>query len=187
MNKKELIRQSAIELFAQDGYYNTTVKMVSKKAGIAVGTVYNYFANKEEILEYIFEVELTKRIRFLEELKNKDISFQQKARLFLDKHFSELEAKPTTTTVLTQECRLPSENKLETVEKFMNQIPALIAQLLEQAKEKGEIREINSKLVANAIFNSLQGMAIKVSRSEEYNFAQAKKELLNLYWLGLKR
>ncbi|WP_408956149.1 TetR/AcrR family transcriptional regulator [Natroniella sp. ANB-PHB2] len=187
MSKRELVRQSAIELFVQEGYYNTTVKMISEGAGVAVGTVYNYFANKKEILEYIFEVELTKRVRFLEELKNKDVSFQQKVIIFLNKHFSELEANPTTTTVLTQECRLPSKNNLQTVEKFMNQIPDLIAQLLEQAEEKGEIREVNSKLVANIIFNSLHGMAVKVSRSEKYNFAQAKKELINLYWLGLKK
>ena len=187
MEKKELLRKSAITIFAKEGYYNSTVKMVADEAGVAVGTIYNYFANKKEILEYIFEVELKKRIEHLEKLKSKDLTFQQKAITFLDKHFTELEANPETTTVLTQESRPPSKHSLESVDGFMNQLPALIAELLEQAKDKGEIRDVDSRLVANAIFNSLHGMAVKVSRSKEYNFAQAKKELINLYWIGLAK
>jgi len=50
LDKKELIRQSAIDVIAEKGYFNTTAKIIAEKAGIAVGTIYIYFSNKEEIL-----------------------------------------------------------------------------------------------------------------------------------------
>lgn len=187
MDKKEEILDSAVTVFASEGYHNATVKMIADKADIAVGTVYNYFDNKAEILANIFTIELSKRTDLLKSLKEKELTFQQKAMIFLDKHFSELEANPEVTTVLTQESRPPRKHSLKVVKDFMNQLPALMAELLEEAKEKGEIRDINSQLIANAIFNSLHGMAVKVSQSEVYDFPQAKKELINLYWLGLKR
>lgn len=65
MIKKELIRKSAIKIIARDGFYNANVKSIAEEAGIAVGTVYLYFKNKEDILDYIFCIENQKRADFI--------------------------------------------------------------------------------------------------------------------------
>lgn len=49
-----IIRQ-AKELFTTLGYDKTTTKAIAKKCGIAEGTLFNYFANKDEILVAVFE------------------------------------------------------------------------------------------------------------------------------------
>jgi AcrR family transcriptional regulator len=51
--KKQLIMNTALELFANKGYENTSVKDITKAAGIAKGLLYNYFQSKEELLETI--------------------------------------------------------------------------------------------------------------------------------------
>ena len=54
-DKKLAILKAAEKLFAQNGFYGTEVEQIAKTAGMAKGTVYNYFTNKEEILISIIE------------------------------------------------------------------------------------------------------------------------------------
>ena len=50
---RQNILQSALILFRNEGYENTTIRDIAKKAKIALGTIYIYYASKEEIvLEY---------------------------------------------------------------------------------------------------------------------------------------
>lgn len=48
--KRDAIIKAATDLFTNAGYETTTIAHVAKKAGVAVGTVYLYFKNKQEIL-----------------------------------------------------------------------------------------------------------------------------------------
>jgi AcrR family transcriptional regulator len=51
--KKQLIMDSALELFAENGFHATSMSQVAKKAGISKGLAYNYFESKQEILDGI--------------------------------------------------------------------------------------------------------------------------------------
>jgi AcrR family transcriptional regulator len=55
---KKAILRAALELFAEKGFYQTTTKAISRKAGIAEGTLFNYFETKEDLALYFFELEL---------------------------------------------------------------------------------------------------------------------------------
>ncbi len=46
---------SAMTLFAQHGYRETSVKMIAEHAGVAQGLLYNYFDGKEGLLVALFE------------------------------------------------------------------------------------------------------------------------------------
>jgi AcrR family transcriptional regulator len=48
--KKRLILDTALELFAENGYHSTSISKIAKKAGISKGLTYNYFESKKEIL-----------------------------------------------------------------------------------------------------------------------------------------
>jgi AcrR family transcriptional regulator len=49
-DKRRAILYAARELFAQQGYDDTTIAEIAQAAGVAVGTVYLYFTNKHDIL-----------------------------------------------------------------------------------------------------------------------------------------
>jgi AcrR family transcriptional regulator len=49
------ILQAALELFAENGFAQTSVAMIAKRAGISQGLMYNYFSGKDELLKAIFE------------------------------------------------------------------------------------------------------------------------------------
>jgi AcrR family transcriptional regulator len=44
----------ALDLFAHNGFHNTSVAQIAKNAGISKGLIYNYFESKEELLQQIF-------------------------------------------------------------------------------------------------------------------------------------
>ncbi len=55
---KQAILRAALALFAQRGFYQTTTKAISRKAGIAEGTLFNYFQTKEDLALYFFQEEV---------------------------------------------------------------------------------------------------------------------------------
>lgn len=54
---KERILKAALQLFREKGLEGTTTKEISKKAGIAEGTLFNYFKTKEDLALYFFQKE----------------------------------------------------------------------------------------------------------------------------------
>jgi AcrR family transcriptional regulator len=54
-NKRSMILQSAKALFAQKGFYNTSISDIVEETELPVGTIYTYFKNKEEIVRVIVE------------------------------------------------------------------------------------------------------------------------------------
>lgn len=53
MNKKELIIQTAFELFANEGYHSTSTAKIAKEAGLASGLIFHHFKNKEGLLKAV--------------------------------------------------------------------------------------------------------------------------------------
>jgi len=53
--KRELIIQTALELFADKGFYTTSISNIAKKAGISQGLLYSYFKSKEDLLHVLFD------------------------------------------------------------------------------------------------------------------------------------
>jgi AcrR family transcriptional regulator len=52
-NKKEIIIDTAANLFSEFGFHEINMDMIAKKAGIAKGTIYNYFKSKEIALQLL--------------------------------------------------------------------------------------------------------------------------------------
>ena len=53
MTKKENILSAALSLLTQKGVHNTPMSAIAKSAGTGMGTIYNYFPNKELLINEI--------------------------------------------------------------------------------------------------------------------------------------
>jgi len=51
---KDRIADAAAALFLNGGYHSTSVREIAQRAGLSVGSVFNYFTSKEEILFFLF-------------------------------------------------------------------------------------------------------------------------------------
>ncbi len=52
------INRAAFSLFAERGYSQVTMKMVAQEVGISVGTLYNYYQNKQDLFLSVFKQNL---------------------------------------------------------------------------------------------------------------------------------
>ena len=48
--RRQQIIDAAIAVIAEQGFQRTTIKQIAGRAGVADGTIYNYFKNKDAIL-----------------------------------------------------------------------------------------------------------------------------------------
>ena len=58
-SKIALIMDTALEHFANEGYYRTTINHIARHAGISKGLMYNYFDSKEALLKAIIDKSVT--------------------------------------------------------------------------------------------------------------------------------
>ena len=77
----------ALEHFANEGYFKTTIMHIARHAGISKGLMYNYFESKEELLVAIINRSLGDISRYLDPDKNGYLS-EEEFELFIRKLFS---------------------------------------------------------------------------------------------------
>jgi TetR/AcrR family fatty acid metabolism transcriptional regulator len=68
-DKRQLLLDAAVRVFARRGYHGSRVGDIAEEAGVAHGLLYHYFASKEQVLQTVFRenfVELLGRFRAVE-------------------------------------------------------------------------------------------------------------------------
>ena len=97
MSKKEKkleIMKTALNLFAKNGFYNTTIADIAKEMGMSVGNMYNYFPSKESLAK---ELLIYTSKLFGEELKKineMDISSREKIKKIVGLYFKKAKSEP---------------------------------------------------------------------------------------------
>lgn len=70
--KRTHILETAMQLFNESGFHATPTSKIAKKSKISVGTLFNYFPTKEELIQAIYiEIKIHSRNRFLEQIEEK--------------------------------------------------------------------------------------------------------------------
>lgn len=189
--KKVLIREAAIDIIAENGFDDATIEKIAKKAEVAVGTVYNYFNKKEDILNYIFQVEYEKRVKFLDNLKNQDIHPLEKIKKIMSMHFKQLRENPNLAKVILKERSFIKQNKMEYIRKF-EKLPNFIKKIIQDGISKGVIRECNPEILSITLFGSVEALMTQfIIKSDGYKspdvFEMAVDEIGNLLKRGLDK
>ena len=185
-NKKEIIRLAAVKVIAKNGFYTTTISQIAEEAKIAVGTIYNYFDQKEDILEYIFRVELEKRINYLQGVREKNISFWEKLKSFLEFHFSEFENNLDVAKILIREKVFPRSIGSGAFSEYMFKLPEEIEEIIIKAMKEGVIQDCNPELISGIIFGGIQGIVGKgIKNNNTELFKQAPQSIIELLKDGM--
>ena len=53
-DKRTAILDSALKLFTERGFHGTSTAQISKEAGVATGTLFNYFPTKEDLINSLY-------------------------------------------------------------------------------------------------------------------------------------
>src|SRR6056297_2575567 len=101
--RKAAIREAATRVISEKGYFQTRPKEVAAEAGISVGTIYNYYDSKQEILLDIYTEEFADRREFYKELSRGDLPLIKQIERILERHFSRLTNHKELMQVIIQE------------------------------------------------------------------------------------
>ena len=58
-DKRARILDAAVKVFAERGYFSSTVAEIARAAGVADGTIYLYFKSKDDLLLRLFDEKMT--------------------------------------------------------------------------------------------------------------------------------
>ncbi len=158
--KYEAILRAAASVFARSGYFNAKVSDVARTAGVADGTVYLYFKNKDDLLTSIFAWAMGE---FISGAKSELAELEdprEKLRRFAHRHFMLLEQERDIAIVFQIELR----QSTKFMEQFSTTYLAQYLQMLREIIEEGQLRgifrkQLNSKVVAKFLFGALDEMA----------------------------
>ena len=84
---KGTIRDTAMTLFAKNGYHGTSINQIATEAGISKGLIYNYFEKKEDIVEDIISKAFSDFEYMFKEFKKIDEPHQA-LEIILDSSFN---------------------------------------------------------------------------------------------------
>jgi TetR/AcrR family fatty acid metabolism transcriptional regulator len=159
--KRERILDAAVLEIARHGYYGTTVSSIARRAGVADGTIYLYFKNKEDVLVSLFERAMQ---RFNEEaeavVEEGTAGAEDKLRDIVSLHLSLLGQDRDLAVIFQVEFR----HTLHILERLsrsrMRDYLSLIARVVEQGKNEGVFKnEVDALLAAKVVFGVLDEMA----------------------------
>lgn len=90
---EKTIRNCALKLFVELSYTAVDMKMISKKSGVAVGTLYNYYENKEQLYVSILKESWQNTFNKLDSISNLTISPKEKLRKFIITLYEDIESR----------------------------------------------------------------------------------------------
>jgi len=108
-DKHKRILQAAIKVFAKNGFYNSKVSEIAQEAGVADGTIYLYFKNKDDILISLFEEEMEKIIQNMKQEIGKEEDLLKKLKMFAVVQLNSKKENPDLAAIMEVELRQSSK------------------------------------------------------------------------------
>ncbi|MGH7603683.1 MAG: TetR family transcriptional regulator [Gemmatimonadaceae bacterium] len=135
--------EAALRIFAERGYANTRLEDIAATVGVTKGTIYHYFATKEDLLRRAIRHFHEQAFRPLEAvLEKRQSPVSAIIRLFLRRAFGNLDS--TRMSVLTLLVQGVAREVPAVYHHWLETGPVraweILAQLIEQGKARGEFR-----------------------------------------------
>lgn len=185
--KYEAILRSAIKVFASSGFFNSKVSDVAREAGVADGTVYLYFKNKDDILVSIFNYYMEEALAAGKARLAETDDPVEKVRRIVHAHLEGLGRDRNLAVVFQVELRSST--------KFMEQFSAtkvteyleMIRSVVEEGQRRGVFRPgLNTQVAAKVLFGALDEMATNwVLSRKRYNLASTAEPVLDIFLNGI--
>ena len=161
-DKRGRILDAAVKVFAERGYFSSTVAEIARAAGVADGTIYLYFKSKDDLLFELFDEKMTQLIADAKSALAEEKDAPSRLRRFIRLHFSLVEKNPDLASVLVVELRQSAQLlKAADRQKLGAAYLELIGQVVREGQERGELdASVSPGTAKRAIFGALDELAL---------------------------
>jgi TetR/AcrR family fatty acid metabolism transcriptional regulator len=186
--KRESIIQAAIEVFSRKEFKSASISEIAEKAGVADGTIYQYFRNKEDLF-FSIPIEKTNEFRSQLELHLEGISGAlNKIRKFVWYFLYFFKTNPGYGRILMLEMRVSrSFVKTETY-GFLKQSVGQVVDILIEGQKEGVIRQdTDIYILRHLVLGTLEHMVSRwLLKGEKYDLLEYHQEVSRIIIDGLK-
>jgi TetR/AcrR family fatty acid metabolism transcriptional regulator len=185
--KYEAILRAAAKVFARSGYFNAKVSDVARTAGVADGTVYLYFKNKDDLLTSIFSWAMGE---FLSRARAEIVGLSdpsEKLRRFANLHFLLLEQERDIAIVFQIELRQSTKFMEQFSTTYLAEYLQMLREIIEDGQRQGLFRrQLNSTVVTKALFGMLDEMATNwVLSHKNHSLTSMVEPVLDIFFNGV--
>jgi TetR/AcrR family transcriptional regulator, fatty acid metabolism regulator protein len=182
------IIQAATKIFAQKGFFQAKVSDIAREAGVADGTIYLYFENKDDILISLFEEQMKRVLdNMVERLAEQDDP-ARKLEEFALIHLRLIEENKDVAEIIQVELRQSSKFMKEYKNERFAEYLGLIADIIRLGQEKGVFRQdVIPGVAERAFFGALDEMSRfwVLSSRKEYDITTAAQQISSYFLRGI--
>ncbi|PQD94694.1 TetR family transcriptional regulator [Pradoshia eiseniae] len=185
--KYKQIIDAAVVVIAENGYHQAQVSKIAKQAGVADGTIYLYFKNKEDILISMFQEKLGVFISNIDEEMARVTSAKEKMLVLIRKHFEILFEDKHLAIVTQLELRQSNKEIRYKINDVLKGYLKLVDSILIAGVEQGEFHEdLDVRLARHMVFGTLDEIVTTwVMNEQKYNLVEQAGPVHELIIKGL--
>ncbi len=183
LSSHDRILQAGRELFAGDGYENTTTSAIARKAGTSESQLIKHFGSKEGLLEAIYDQAWERMSQGLRHIQEAYQSPVDKLRALTEVMIGALERdKEISTLMLLEGRRIRKHGHLVLLTRGFQQVLGVVDGLLQEMRQAGLLRQdLNPEAIRSALIGAFEGLlrdrlvAERVDYPAHYDGAELRK------------
>jgi AcrR family transcriptional regulator len=187
IDKRGLILEKALDVFAEKDYQRATIDEIAALADVGKGTVYRYFKNKEDLFLDLLNEAAAARQQVI--IENTGLSGELRGKLgrFVISLLRFTKNQPRYFKLLSTEVNSGQEQFLERVREIQNHHQETVYLILQEGIKQHKFREINPLIASVYICKLIEG-ALEIFKEEPNLTAdQIVLTMLDLIWNGLAK
>ncbi|QJD83081.1 TetR/AcrR family transcriptional regulator [Cohnella herbarum] len=185
--KQQKIVESAIALFAEKGYSNTSTSEIAKKSGVAEGTIFRHYGTKENLLLSVIAPFLKESMpdlaKDLREEVNPDNNtrFEDFIESLIRNRLNFLKANREIFRVVIKELLYRDELRYDLFPHIGKEMSAFIGNAINDYKARGELADIpNDQLIRMILSTIGSQFVVRFVLSPETNADNEEREIESL-------
>jgi AcrR family transcriptional regulator len=192
VDKRRLILDAAVRVFARRGFHTCRVSDVADEAGVAYGLVYHYFKSKDEILDTLFLERWEILLHAIEEVDAQELPAREKlfaiAAFIVDSYRHDPDLMKVIIVEVTRAANTFGRTHLESIRKAYVGIAAIV----ERAQRDGVFRtDVTPDFAALAFYGAVEqvltGWIFALLPTGDREYEQAKSLIVETMCGGLER
>ncbi|SHK27734.1 transcriptional regulator, TetR family [Desulfatibacillum alkenivorans DSM 16219] len=186
--KHEQIMSAAIRVFAEKGYFQSTIAQIARAAGVADGTIYLYFKNKEDIMAQFVNQQSKKFFDTFTSMFEGKQSAIERLKALIRLHFQVSQEDRYVALVYQVEMRRSDRLMKEDIKDALRMYHDLVGQIVEEGQQEGAIRhDVQIGLVKRMIFATVDEVITSwVMAGGKYDLEPLAEPLANLLLQGIQ-
>ena len=190
-DKRRLILDAAVRVFARQGFHACRVADIADEAGVAYGLVYHYFASKDEVLDTLFLERWQVMLELIREVDAEPLPVREKLRAIASFIIDSYSHDPDLMKVIIVEVTRAANSFGDTHIGTIRDAYELIGKIVQQAQDEGVFKaEIEARFAAMAFYGVIEqlltGWIFDLLPQGEEEFERAKSVVVETVCGGLE-